>query len=106
MTVGYFDNFSVTSDDIPTELIFFEDFEDSSGFTIGGGGGYYWGIADLSGYGLAPSNFVQGGGQSGMIFYGSYVKEYEGSPAATMTIILPDLTGYTDLQVIRGARCT
>ena len=98
-TVGYFDNFSVTSDDILTELILFEDFEDSSGFTIGGGGGYYWGIADLSGYGLAPSNFVQGGGQSGMIFFGSDVKEYQGSPAATMTITLPDLTGYTDLQL-------
>ena len=97
--VGYFDNFSVTSDDIPTELIFFEDFEDSSGFTIGGGGGYYWGIADLSGYRSCSVHLCARSGQSGMIFYGSYAKEYEGSPAATMTIILPDLTGYTDLKL-------
>jgi len=92
---------------IPTmvcaELILFEDFEDSSGFTLGGGyaqSWIYWGVAPLSGTASVPSNFVQGGGQSGNIFYGSFAKEYQGSPAATMTISLPDLTGYTNLHLV------
>jgi hypothetical protein len=56
----------------------------------------YWGIAPLSGTPSIPSYFVQGGNQSGNIFYGSFAKDQEPYPA-TMTISLPDLTGYTDL---------
>lgn len=81
------------------ESILFEDFEDSSGFTSGGGYAHYWGVAPLSGTVVVPSYFVQGGSQSGAIFYGSFAKEYQGSPAATMTISLPDLTGYTNLRL-------
>jgi hypothetical protein len=81
-------------------MVLFEDFEDSSGFTIGGGGAAYWGIAPLSGN--SYSYFVQGGSQSGNIFYGSFAKE-SGVPASSMTIDLPDLTPdsnwYTDLQL-------
>jgi len=79
------------------DLVLFEGFEDSSGFTIGGGGAAYWGVAPLSGTPSIPSYFVQGGSQSGNIFYGSFAKEYQDSPPATMTISLPDLTWYTDL---------
>jgi len=78
-------------------------FENSAGFNVGGGYAQlwtYWGIAPLSGTASVPSNFVQGGGQSGNIFYGSYAKAYQGAPAATMTISLPDLSGYTNLQLI------
>jgi hypothetical protein len=83
------------------ELILFEDFEDSSGFTIGGGyeaNWVYWGIAPLNGTSSVPSNFIQGGGQSGNIFYGSFAK-YSGHPSPTMTISLPALTGFTNLQM-------
>jgi hypothetical protein len=81
------------------ELILSEDFENSSGFTTGGGWAAYWGVAPLSGTALIPSQFVQGGNQNGMIFYGSFAREYGGAPAATMTIGLPDLSGYTNLQL-------
>lgn len=83
------------------EVILSKDFEDSSGLTIGGGYAHYWDIAPLGGIvsPYIPSFFEQGGNQSGNIFYGSYAKEYIGSPAATMTITLPDLTGYTNLQL-------
>jgi hypothetical protein len=84
----------------PATLILFEEFEDSSGFTVGGGYAHFWGVAPLSGTQDIPSNFVQGGSQSGAIFYGSFAKEYQGSPAATMTISLPDLTGYTNLHLV------
>jgi len=85
----------------PTELIFFEDFEDSSGFTIGGGTATgYWGIAPLSGTASIPSYFVQGGGQSGNIFYGSFGKDFSNLDASpTMTINLPDLTNHTNLKL-------
>lgn len=76
------------------ELILFENFEDSSGF-IAYGNAHYWGVAPLSGTGLVPSNFIQGGSQSGNIFYG--VNGWDSS--ATMTISLPNLTGYTDLYL-------
>ena len=83
------------------DLIFSEDFEDASGFTIGGGSAYgYWGVAPLSGMAGMPSNFIQGGGQSGNIFYGSFIKDFNNlNLLSTMTIILPDLTGYTNLQL-------
>jgi hypothetical protein len=85
---------------VHAEVIFFEDFEDSSGFTTGGGGALYWGTAPLDGTVSVPSYFTQGvSGQSGTIFYGALAKEYQGSPAATVTIELPDLTGYTNLQL-------
>lgn len=74
--------------------VFFEDFEDSSGFTVYGNASY-WGVASLSGTKSYPSQFVQGGSQSGNIFYG--VNGWDSS--ATMTISLPDLTGYTDLRL-------
>ncbi len=77
------------------EVILFEDFEDSSGFTIGGSYEPYWGIAPLGGTGSVPSQFVQGGGQSGNIFYSSS----ETDSRRTMTINLPTLTGYTNLQM-------
>lgn len=81
-------------------LILFEDFEDSSGFTIGGGSASYWGIASFSVAASSPYNaaFVQGGSQSGNIFFGSFAKE-DGAPASSMTISLPDLSCYTDLQL-------
>lgn len=80
-------------------LILFEDFEDSSGFTTGGGGAAYWGVTPLSGIASIPSQFINGGGQNGMIFYGSFAKQYSGSPAATMTITLPNLSAFTDLHL-------
>jgi hypothetical protein len=86
-----------TTESVQAGIIFFEGFEDSSGFTIGGGGAAYWGIAPISGTPSIPSYFVQGGSQSGNIFYGSFAKEYQDAPPATMTISIPDLTGYTDL---------
>jgi hypothetical protein len=82
------------------DLYFFEDFENTSGFTIGGGGAQYWGLAPLGGTVSFPSNFSQGtSSQSGTIFYGSFAKQYQGSPAATMTINLPDLSGYKNLKL-------
>ena len=82
------------------ELLLFEDFEDSSGFTLAGCVPAYWGIAPLSGTPSIPSEFEQGSSsQSGMIFYGSRAKENDLSPAATVTIILPDLSGYTNLEL-------
>lgn len=73
-------------------LILFEDFEDSSGFTSGGNASY-WGIAPLGGTQSYSSQFIQGGSQSGNIFYGVH------GNGATMTISLPDLTGYYNLQL-------
>jgi hypothetical protein len=89
-------------------VVFFEKFEDSSGFTLGGGYNYYWitwGITPLSGTATVPSNFVQGGSQDGNIFYGSFAKAsavsyVEEQPTPTMTLILPDLTGYNNLELI------
>jgi len=87
------------------ELILFEDFEDSSGFTLGGGSSAYWGIAPLEGGYIDgtltyPSYFRQGGSsQSGTIFYGSQAREYRFAPAATMTIVLPDLSVFTNLEL-------
>ncbi len=81
------------------ETLLFVDFEDPSAFTLGGGYAQYWGIAPLSGTPTLPSYFVQGGSQSGNIFFGVYAKQYIGSPAPTMTIALPDLTGYTNIRL-------
>jgi len=82
------------------DSILFVDFENPGAFTIGGGGAQYWGLAPLAGTASLPSQFQQGSSsQSGMIFYGSFAKAYQGSPAATMTISLPDLTNYTNLQL-------
>ena len=75
--------------------IFFEGFDDSSGIIISGNASY-WGIAPLEGTSSIPSGFIQGGSQSGNIFYGS--NGYDST--ATMTINLPDLSGYTDLRLI------
>ena len=86
-----------------SDVILFEDFEDSSGFTPAGcvprG---YWGIAPLEGTTTPnlPSYFSQGySSQDGNIFYGSYAKRNSSSHAATMTIVLPDLSGYTNLEL-------
>lgn len=82
------------------EVILFEDFEDSSGFTLAGCVPLYWGIAPLSGTASYPSHFRQGSSsQDGNIFYGSNAKEHSDSPAATMTIVLPDLSVYTNLEL-------
>ena len=80
-------------------VLHFEGFEDASGFTIGGGWAGHWGTAPLAGTGEYPSNFQQGGSQADTIFYGAYAREYMGAPAATMTILLPDLSGYTNLKL-------
>ena len=85
---------------VQAETILFEGFEDSSGFTIGGGPATYWGIAPLGGTASLPSYFVQGGSQSGNIFYGSRGKGGPSDPAPTMTVSLPSLTNYTNLQMI------
>ncbi len=57
----------------------------------------------MSGTTSVPSHFVQGGSQSGNIFYGSFAKASAAGgseePSPTMTISLPDLTGFTDLQL-------
>lgn len=87
---------------VRADVILFEDFEDSSGFTIGdvNVGAGYWGLAPLAGTGTFPSQFQQGdSSQSGTIFYGAAVRAYEGSPAGTVTIALPDLSGYTNLKL-------
>ena len=81
------------------EIILFEDFEDLDGFSIGGGPASYWGLAPLEGTVSIPSNFITGGSQSGNIFYGSLGKGGATDPAPDMTINLPDLTGYTNLQL-------
>jgi hypothetical protein len=71
-----------------------QDFEDTFGFTTRGNA-RYWGVAPLSGTGAYPSRFREGASQSGNIFYG--VNGWDST--ATMTIGVPDLTGYTDLQL-------
>jgi len=82
------------------ELILFEEFEDSSGFTIGGAVSTYWDSAPLSGTTSIPSQFRQGSSsQDGNIFYGSRAKDGSISPAATMTIVLPDLSEYINLEL-------
>ena len=69
------------------DLILFEDFEDSSGFTLAGAVPLYWGTAPLSGTTSIPSQFQQGSSsQDGNIFYGSLAKENSSSPAATMMV--------------------
>ena len=78
-------------------ILLFEDFEDSSGFTVNDGFALYWGIAPLGGTAALPSYFQQGGSQSGAIFYGSWAEP--GSVAKTLTIALPDLSGYTNLML-------
>ena len=75
------------------------NFESALSFTVGGGGAAYWGIAPLGGAAGINSGFVQGGSQSGSIFYGSFAKETDSSPAATMTIALPDLSAYENLML-------
>jgi hypothetical protein len=55
----------------------------------------------LGGTDAIPSNFVQGGSQDGNIFYGSLAKAGGGAgqPVTTMTIVLPDLSGYENLEL-------
>ena len=85
---------------VKAETILYEDFEDNTGFTIGGGYSHYWDIAPLEGTVSIPSNFEQGGSQSGKIFYGSFAKGGSADPAPTMSVNLPDLTGYSNLKLI------
>ena len=81
------------------ETILFEDFEDTVGFTTAGFA-QYWGIAPLAGTASIPSNYLQGGNQSGNIFYGSFAKDFSNLDASpTLTIPLPDLSEYTDLAL-------
>lgn len=93
-------SFFVFKGTVKAETLLFEDFEDNDGFTIGGGPATYWGIAPLGGTASLPSYFVQGGSQSGNIFYGSRGKGGPSDPAPTMTVTLPDFSGYTNLQMI------
>jgi len=82
------------------DLIHFEAFEDSSGITITGGDRGYWDIAPLGGTEAYPSYFTQGGSQAGNIFFGSDAKDSTDlSLSYLMTIDLPDLTGYTNIQL-------
>lgn len=91
--------------DVPhakSDILFVENFENSSGLTIAGdfeAPWIQWGIAPLSGTATYPSNFIQGGAQSGNIFYAAMVKESDPAGAATVTMTLPELTGYTDLEL-------
>ena len=78
-------------------ILFEENFDDSSGFTLGGGYDHYWitwGVSPLGGTTAVPSSFVQGGSQDGTIFYGSYAKPDAMAgvtgTSPTMTIFLPD----------------
>lgn len=82
------------------DVILYENFDDSSGFTIGGAQHYWiqWGVEPLSGTINVPSSYIQGGSQEGNIFYGSFGKGYSGEASPYMTIALPDLTGFTDIQ--------
>lgn len=92
--------FFVVAGTARAETILFEDFEDNDGFAIGGGPATYWDIAPLSGTVSVPSYFVQGGSQSGNIFFGSRGKGGPSDPAPIMTIDLPSLTNYTNLQMV------
>ena len=87
------ENATLTIQGAGGEVILFEDFEDTSRLTISGSA-RYWGVASLSGTLSFPSQFAQGGSQSGKIFYG-----INGYNKPTMTISLPALTGYTNLQM-------
>ena len=87
-------------------LIFEENFDNSSGFNLGGGYAHYWiywGVTPLGGTATVPSNFTQGGSQSEDIFYGSFAKPSAAGgpeePSPTMTIFFPDLTDFTNLQL-------
>lgn len=84
-------------------ILFEENFEDSDGYTRGGNydrSWIYWDIAPLGGTASVPSNFIQGGSQSGNIFYGSFGKDFSENLSPTMTINLPDLSGYTNLHLV------
>jgi hypothetical protein len=82
-----------------TETIAFFNLADPTALTIGGGGAAFWDLAPLSGTPFLPSQFVQGGSAFGTIFYGSWAKVGPSSPAATMTIGLPDLSGYENVRL-------
>lgn len=82
------------------DSLLFVNFEDPSAFTVGGGWAEYWAPAPLEGPVALPSYFEPGtSSQSGPIFYGVRARQYMGAPAATMTILLPDLSGYTNLKL-------
>ena len=82
------------------DSLLFVDFENSSAYTIAGGWAAYWGPAPLEGTAVYPSLFEPGSSsQSGTIFYGTLAREYRFAPAATLTIALPDLSGYTNLKL-------
>ena len=82
-----------------TETITFINLADPTELTIGGGGAAFWDLAPLSGTPFLPSQFVQGGGQAGTIFYGSWAKDSSTPYAASMTIGLPDLSGYQNVRL-------
>ena len=83
-----------------TETIAFFNFADPTTFAINGGGAAYWDLAPMSGPQWLQSHFMQGSSsQSGTIFYGSRAKESDSAPAATVTIGLPDLSGYKNVRL-------
>jgi hypothetical protein len=81
------------------ETIAFYNLADPATFTTGGGWAFFWGLAPMAGTPFLQSQFVQGGSQAGTMFYGSWAREYQGAPAATMTIGLPDLSGYRNVRL-------
>jgi hypothetical protein len=80
-------------------IILFENFDDSSALILDGAIPRYWDIAPLGGTTLYSSQFQQGSSsQDGNIFYGVYAKDSSGV-SATMTILLPDLSLYDNLEL-------
>lgn len=80
--------------------ILFENFSNSSGLILGGCDPKFWDIAPLGGTTLYPSQFQKGGSsQGGKIFYGVFAKEIGSRFSATMTLLLPDLTKYNNLEL-------
>jgi hypothetical protein len=82
-----------------TETITYFNFADPTTFAVGGGGAAFWGLAPLAGTPFLPSQFVQGGSSTGTIFYGSWAKDSANPSASTVTLSLPDLSGYKNLRL-------
>lgn len=88
------------------DLIYREDFDSYSNITIGGGYDHSWitwEITSLNGTAQVPSGFIQGGGQSESIFFGSFAKGITENgidePSPTLMIDLPNLTDYENITL-------
>lgn len=91
--------FMIGTNDVRAETLSQVDFEDASGYVVGSGPANYWGLAALEGTAGHPSFYTTGGSQSGNIFYGYYGKGGSSDPAPTITIPLPDLSNFENLQL-------